>query len=213
MAPVAGHVASLSISGVAVPVIDEPTSVVSSGVFQVTSLTRRVFAPDAAVTIKDGGGATLSPSTYTFNHLFGIVTFSSSAPVACTVSGSYLPMRTVGLIRAVDLKVSGDLSDTSVMGSAYKQKAATLADFTIGIETLQMPLEDLDSGESGIQSVDSILRSGTPKLLEVLFGAYRFRGWCVFEDYFVKASTAALVEVSTNAIGSAQNGVSFAWGQ
>lgn len=206
--------AQVKVSGTSTAMTGEATTSLGGSQYQVTSATKRIIDPTVAVVVKDGG-STVSSSLYSVDRLFGIVTFSGYTPTgAVTVDGSYLPTAAIGECTSVSITVTADLADVSVLESQAKKKASTLLDWSGSLERLALPLDDLDSGTGGTQSLDSWMKAGTPRLLDVLFttGA-RFRGWFVVESYEVSSSVADVVTVSVNVAGAAQGaGAAFSWG-
>lgn len=206
--------AQVKVSGTSTAMTGEATTSLGGGQYQVTNAAKRVIDPTAAITVKDGG-STVSSSLYSVDKLFGIVTFSGyTATGAVTIDSSYLPTAAVGECKGVTITVNADLADASVLESQAKKRATTLLDWSGKLDRLALPLDDLDSGTAGTQSLDSWMKAGTPRLLDVLFttGA-RFRGWFVVESYEVQSSVADLVTVSVNLSGAAQGaGAAFSWG-
>jgi hypothetical protein len=212
--PSAAWLAQVKISGTAVVTTGEATTSLGGGQYQITNTAKRVLDPSVAVVVKDTG-TPVSSTLWSIDKLFGVVTFSGYTPTgAVTVDASYLPTATIAECRALNIKTSADLADVSVLESQGKKKQATLIDFEGSLDRLAIPLDDLDAVTGGTQSVDSLMKSGTPKLLDVLFTAgARFRGWVLFSGYDVKSEVAGVVTVSVKFNGASQGaGASFGWG-
>lgn len=210
----AAWAAQVKMSGTSTAMTGEATTSLGGSQYQITSASKRIIDPTAAVVVKDGG-TPVSSSLYSVDRLFGIVTFSGYSPSgAITVDASYLPTAAVGECTGVTVTVTADLSDVSVLESQAKKKQSTLTDWSGSLERLALPLDDLDSGTGGTQSLDGWMKAGTPRLLDVLFttGA-RFRGWFLVESYEVQSSVADVVTVSVKLVGAAQGaGAAFSWG-
>lgn len=211
--PIAGYSTALRASGASNVVTGEATTSLGGGVYQVTSSTRRIWDPAVTPTVKDGGTPVAS-TFWTFDYLFGKVTFSGYSPGgAVTIDGSYLSMVTVLEGHAFEFSVSRDLADSSEFGSAWKKKTATMGDVSCSFESHSSPLVDLDAGVGGVQSLDGWLQNGTPKVFEVNLnsGAQFLRAWVQFESEKVSAAVADLVG-TTIAMQGAEQRVGAAWG-
>jgi hypothetical protein len=207
--------AQLKISGAPVGTTAEAMALLGGSQYQVTNTAKRVIDPATAITIKDGG-VTVSSALYSFDYLFGIVTFSGYSPTgSVTLDGSYIPVASIGQCRTVELSMMADLVDVSIFENQAKQKQATLVDFEGSLERLSLPVDDLDGVTAGTQSIDGWMKAGTPRLLDVLFAAgARFRGWILFAGYEVQAQVDGIVTVNVKFKGSARGvaGSSFNWG-
>lgn len=180
--PIAGYSAVLKAVGTAVPVVNEACTFISGAnpnkLYQVTSSSRRIWDPTAAVIVKDGG-VTVSAALYAFDYLFGFVQFIGyTQSGAITVDGSYLPTVAVAEVRKYDLKVSAALPDVTTFDSAgWRQFLQTLKRVDLSLELLSSPLADLDGVAGGVQSLFSWLAADTPKVYEIARGAQFWRGW------------------------------------
>jgi hypothetical protein len=190
------------------------TAIVTGSQYQIVNTAKRAVDPATTLVVKDGA-ATVPTANVSFDYLFGIVTFVGyTATGAVTITGAYLSTQSIAEGNGIELNLSTDLVDVSVFESSFKKKLAVLLDSDGSIAMLRIPLEDLDSLTAGTQSFDSWMRSGTPKLLDVLFTAgARWRGWVVFKDYKVKSAIAGVIEVSLDFTGAPQGaGAVFSWG-
>ena len=212
--PSAGFQVQVKVSGAAVATTGEATTSLGGGQYQITNAAKRILDPAVAVVVRDAGtpvGATL----WSVDRLFGVVTFSGYTPSgAVTVDASYIPVAAIGEATAVSLKTMVDLVDVSVFETGAHKKQAALTDFEGSIDRLAIPLDDLDAVTDGTQSIDSWMKAGTPRLLDVLFvSGGRFRGWVLFGGYDVKGEVAGVVTVTVNFSGASQGaGASFGWG-
>lgn len=201
----AGHQTSLKIAGAAVAVTNEACSSISGAnpnkLYQVTSSSRRIWDPDVAIVVKDGG-VTVSSTLYTFDYLFGFIQFAGHTQTgAITVDGSYLPTAAIAEINSFEFQGSADLLDSTVFESGgARQKTTGLVDGSGSFNALSHPSRDYDATTGGTQSLHADLLSGTAKLLEASFGsgASILRAWVMIENLSVGASIDGLVESSWN---------------
>jgi len=195
----------LKVSGAANAVTDEAMSSLGGGRYQVTSTSRRRWDPTAAITIEDGG-TPVSATLYTFDYCFGIVTFSGYTPSgAVTVTGSYFTMLALPEARAYSIKVSAALADkTTFDSSGWRQFGQLLLQGEGDFEILANPLDDLDTGTGGTQSLVSYLTGATAKMLEVNRGGNYFVAFVLFESLDDKASLEDLLTTSMMWMLSAQ---------
>jgi hypothetical protein len=206
--------AAVKVSGAAVAITAEVCGLVSAGVYQVTNTGRRIIDPGVGVVVKDGGVA-VGVALWSFDYLFGVVTFSGYSPTdAVTIDGSYLPTATAGECNGLEFAASADLGDASAFESQARKKIQTLIDCSGSLNRLVLPLDDLDTVTVGNQTIDSWFKAGTPKVLDVLFATGgRLRVWLMFGGYKVTAKTDSLVEVSVEFSGAPQRaGAVFGWG-
>ena len=211
--PIAAYSAALRVNGAANAVTAEACTSLGGGRYQVTNTARRVWDPAVAVTVKDGG-VTVSALLYSFNYLFGIVTFVGYTPTgAITVDGSWASMVSVAEGRAFDFAPMRDLLDTSVFGTAFKTKLATLQDVTCSMEVLASPVVDLDGVTGGTQSLISFLENATVKVFEVNLGSQYLRAFVNFDSIKIAAAVTDLVTSTISMQGhSPRSTVSWAVG-
>jgi hypothetical protein len=195
---IAGHTTRIKVSGVAVAVTAEATTSLGGGVYQVTSTSRRIWDPSAAITVKDGGVA-VSAANYTFDYLFGKVTFSVLPAGAVTVDGSYLPVATLAEVKSFNFSGAADLLDTTTFDSAgSKTKTKGLKDASGSLTMLSTPLDDIDPVTGGVQTLNDVFTGGTVKVLEALLGTVYLRAFVVFESLEESAAVDGLVETTAN---------------
>lgn len=196
--PLAAHGSTLKVSGTATAVTDEPTTSLGGGVYQVTSTTRRAWEPSVAVVVADGG-TPVSSTLWSFDYLYGRVTFNGYTPTgAVTVTGSYLPTYSVAEVTGFNFTFGPELLDrTSFDSGGVKQKLGGLLDGSGSVEFLSNPLDDVDTGAGGTQSLVTRHAAGTPMLLDVVFSSgLGFRAWIVLEGIEENAAAEGLVEGS-----------------
>jgi hypothetical protein len=211
---IAGHTTTLKVSGTAVPVTGEATTALGGGKYQVTSTARRIWSPAAAITVKDAGSP-VSASLWSFDYLFGIITFSGYTPTgAVTVDGSYLPVAAIAEVFSFSFSAKADLLDTtSYDGGAARLKAAGLLDASGSFSARSLPTADVDPGASGTQSLHGFLLAGAPKLLEANFDGSILRAWVMLEGVEQTAEVAGLVEFTANfQLATQTAGASFGFG-
>lgn len=213
MSAIAGYGSALYLSGTGVPVTDEACTSLGSGVYQVTSTSRRVWDPDASahpITIKDGG-STVSSTYWSFDYLFGRVTFSGYSPSgAVTVDGSYLPMTEVGEVHEHSIDAKANLLDsTSYNSTGYTSFTRGLASASGSFAFRSNVLDTVSD-----VSIQEFLENGTPKVLALRFGgSYYFKLFCILEGVSVKSTVNGLVEGTASFSTAAQGaGAAVSWG-
>jgi hypothetical protein len=164
------------------------TKVTANTVYQITDATKRVLDPAVAVTVEvdadgagGGGYAVAAASGYTFDYLYGKVTFTADQGSAALVrvSGSYLPTVAVAKVTESNVSVSRDAPDATTMDSGvYREKQVALVDLTGSITSLELAQYDHDPGAGTIKFI-SLIQSGAPWLYEELSGSVYFRAWVV----------------------------------
>lgn len=225
MAPSATYTSVVKLSGTTTAFTNEATTAVSAGtVYQITNTSKRIVDPDVAITVKDGG-VTVAATLYTFDYLFGIVTFSGySAAGAVTVDGSYLPTHTVTDARMSSVSMQVGLVDSTSYDSASassgsKRFTPTLKTASGEVEILDILQTDLDAG-AGSVVIETLADGRTPVLLEQALGSSGkyFRAWVLFEglDRALSVEDLANKKVkwrATAKVGSGQTeGASFGIG-
>lgn len=208
---IAAYSTALKVSGAANAVTGEATTSLGGGRYQVTSTSRRIWDPAVAVVVKDGGSP-VPAANYSFNYLFGIVTFSVLPSGAVTIDGSYLSMLSVLEGRSFEFAASRDLADSSVFGTQAKLKTPTLGDVECSMEILSSPLEDLDTGTGGTQSLNSYLEGESLKVFEVNLGSgtLYLRAFVLLSKEAVKAAPGDVVGTTITMNGAEQRG-SVVW--
>lgn len=192
-------------SGTSVAMADEATTNTSGKTYQVTNASKRILNPAVALVVLDNA-VDRTAEVESVDFLFGLVTFKSTYTVTgpVTLTGAYLPTLDVASVRGVNLSVSANLQEASVMGVQAVQRLRTLLDVSGSVERLELSLADLDAGAGGTQSIDGWLRAGTPRVLEWLIQAgYRVRAWVLFESQEISGDAASLVGVNLAFQGAA----------
>lgn len=218
----AAYSAKVRVPGTSTAFTNEATTKLTANtVYQVTDATKRAFDPSVALTVEvdaDGAGAggyvTASPSTYTVNYLFGIITFASDqgASALVRVSGSYLPMLDAAEVVSHSFEATRtELDKTSYDSSGHRQRLGGLLDVSAEFKTLASPDLDLDAG-AGTVKLNTLLTNGTPVMLEVERASKKFRAWVQPQSVEESAEVDGLVETSCKYTGAAQAaGAGFAW--
>ena len=221
---VAAHASTLKVGGTSTAFTNEATTKVTANtVYQITDATKRIVNPSVSVTVEvdaDGGGGggyvAADSSTYTFDYLFGKVTFLSDqgADALVRVSGSYLPTLAVAEVREWSLQASRNLPDATTLDSGgVRTRVATLKDLSGSFTILKTLFYDLDTG-GGTQQFSGLFDAGTAFLLEIRPdpSGQIFRAWVILENAEFSGSLDDLVNTSVAYQGTAVNNVSYAWG-
>lgn len=213
--PFAGYTGSLKESGTAVPVTGEACSFVSgtdpTKIYQVTSTSRRIWDPTAAITVKDGG-STVAAANYVFDYLFGVVTFTAhSVSGSITVDGSYLPTVTVANVRKHSMKLSRAQLDRTDYDDAdgWMHFVQGLASGSVDFELLNKISATLDSEDGGLLTY---LTNDRPKVLELGGGGSFWRLWVKPENLQESGDVAGLVVGNMTWRQSANAGVTCSYG-
>jgi len=199
--PSAGYNSTVKITGTPTAMVDEATTnLVPDLVYQITNAARRIVDPDAPIIVKVNAVPVVG--TWSFDFLFGKVTFDAPlVPLAVvTISGNFLP--TVDVIESRDFTVSmmRDLADTTVFkANPNRTRLALLKDANGSISHLKALLDDLDPG-GGVLRLYDLFSSATRKVLEVNPGGQTdfWRGWVTFDSQEVATAVADLVNATLN---------------
>lgn len=125
MAELAGRSVVLKISGAAVAMAGEATDTIDNITYQIVNAAKQVIDWNTALTVLDGGIATVED--YTVNYLNGKIIFETiDITRVITVTGAYLPMSTVAYANSVSTTKTADLADASVFGNEYKTRKPLL---------------------------------------------------------------------------------------
>lgn len=227
---IAGFSAKAKLTGTSTAFTNEAcTEVTANTVYRITNAAKRIVDPTVAITVQtdpiaDGTWGTIAAADYTFDYLFGTVTFSADqgGPALVRVSaGNYLPILAVAEVRSFEFSASRTVLETTTQDTTgAKTKLLGLGDIEGSAELLAHLLNDLDSGVGGIQSIHSFFLAGTPKVLEFRpgSGTTYFRAWVKFDGVKEKSEVDGLVTASVAFKGAAVAGVtkaagaSFGWG-
>ncbi len=190
---VAGHSATLKVSGTAVAVTAEATTNTTGNVYQVTASSKRRLDPTVAVVVYDGG-TPVTPSS--IDYLYGTFTLASPPGGAVTADFSYLPVATLAEGKSFTMSAKMDLGDVTVFESAgVKKKLALLKDCDFKLERLAL-LDDIDPDAAGV-TVQTRFAAGTTFLLELgVGGANLLRAFVKVVSLDASASVDGVVTVS-----------------
>jgi hypothetical protein len=195
----------------------------SSPAFRIVSENSRRLDPAVSLAVEvdtSGTGSSYGAAqaaTFTVNYLFGVITFKTS-PAAGTlvrVSGSFLPVYPVALVRTLSLSISNDVVELLVFGDGYKRREVTLRDFSGELSGLASSSDDLTPGPA-VVTLASAQASGAAILAEFGRGAGDvFRAWVKLPELSHKLTPGALYEHTIKFVGhsfEAADGAFVAWG-
>ncbi len=203
--PQVGHSSSLKVSGAAVAVTGEATTALVAGVtYQITNTAKRIVDPNTAIVVNDGG-VPVAATGYSFNYLFGKVTFVAPPAGAVTIDCSYLPVAAIAEVREFKLAGNAGLVDSTSFDSAgARSKIATLLDSSGDFSMLSLPLDDIDPVTGGVQTLHTTMTTGAAKLLQIILGAYYIRAWVKLSDIEVTGTVGDLVQSTASFEGAPQ---------
>lgn len=215
MTATAAWSSTLKVTGTAVPVTGEACGFVSGSdpnkIYQVTNAARRIWSPDAAITVKDAGSP-VAAANFSFDYLFGFVTFIGHAVTgAITVDGSYLPTVSVAIVHKHSLKLQRDWLDRSSYDDQDGWRRPDVAGRLSGscdAELLSSPRQTVDASTS----LFGYLTADTPKVLEIGSAAGFWRLWVKEESLTESGEVAGLATLSMNWKQSAHTGVTCSFG-
>lgn len=123
----AGKRGQVKAVGTAVAFVDEATTATGNISYQITDTTKRIWARFITIVVEDGGVPTVE--AYTVNRLTGTVTFGSAVVRVITVTGSYLPVVTIGCATEYSWTLSASNEDSTCFAAEWIDRTQTLLDF------------------------------------------------------------------------------------
>lgn len=209
MSATAGYAAAIKLGGTSTAIVDEPTTDLGDGVYQITDTAKRVLDPSVAVTVSEAGD-------YVIDYLLGTITYEVDPGDAPTVSANYIPLLTVAECRSLSFNMSAAELDSSVMQEAFSKLALGQATATGSITSLELISTDLDSG-GGTTTWVAILQGRLHFLLDVTIDGEVWRAWARLTGAPQEVSadglyTATLNWTSSNRRASGGEDVAFTWG-
>ena len=199
------------------------STLVSGTTYQINAAAKRIIDPATALTVLDAAVADAASGA---DFLFGKATLSEAPGGAVTMTGSYLPLLNVALVKSFALKVSATVHEiSSINGGAAKTRLTGLQDASLALETTAQRYDDLDSG-GGVLTIDgaAVALYGTAMLVTILpyTGANYFKGWFMLEALESKGPVDGLLSLSMTLSGHVRTGtvgtgstavtVSHGWG-
>lgn len=118
---------------------DEPMSVVSGLVYEITDATKNLFDRDVVPVISWGGTPVAGSSVASIDYLTGRVTFASTPTGAVTITGSYMPKVEVLGIETFNVTINKGLADSTDIkfareNAGFQTRQDLLIDSTISAE-------------------------------------------------------------------------------
>jgi len=208
MAFKAAHGSLVQTPGAATTFTGEACTLLGGTVYQINDTAKRIIDPGTALTVLDAGVADACTAA---NFLFGKATLTEAPGGAVTMTGKYLPLLDVALVRSYSLKVSGTVLDsTAINGAGSRTRLLGLQTAEMTLETTAQRYDDLDSG-AGVLTIDgaAVALYATPMLVSVLpftGSAYIFRGWFILDDLESKGSPDGLLTLSMKLSGHVRTG-------
>ena len=114
----AGYVATFNKSGTTTSFTSEAMTLVSGTTYAITNAAKNVWDHAVAVSVFDGVTDITATNVSSVDYLFGRVTLTAPPAGAVTVTGSYLPMTSVGTARDFSLAMTADSIDTTDFATA-----------------------------------------------------------------------------------------------
>ncbi|ADO68700.1 hypothetical protein [Stigmatella aurantiaca] len=226
MPAISAHGGTLLVAGAAQSFTRTPAERVGddpSPAFRVVSEDFNRLDPATAVSVEvdtSGTGTAFADAqagTYTVNYLFGVVVFDTPPAVGTLVrvSGTFLPVYPVALVRSLSLSISNDVVELLVFGDGYKRREVTLRDFSGELTGLASAADDLAPGLA-VVTLASAQASGAAILAEFGRGDGEvFRAWVKLPELSHKLTPGALYEHTIKFVGhsfQAADGEFVAWG-
>jgi hypothetical protein len=186
MTVAAGYTASVLATNDSASVTDDGMTDSGDGLtFYTTTAAHNWWDPTVTPTFKANGGAISSSDIEEINYLLGKVTFATDKTGdTITWSGDYVERHTIALCRGYDISFVIDLLDKTVFGDSARNRHAGLKDVQLGLNMLDLGLDDLDSGGSGLQLYEE-LNSGNVHGYEIQppgAGDTVWRAWLLLGD-------------------------------
>lgn len=217
----AAYNSSVRVNGTSTAFSNEATTKLTANTrYQITDTAKRLIDPAVALTVEvdadgagGGGYVVASPTTYTVDRLFGIITFAADqgALALVRVSGSYLPVLTLAEVAEYQFTATADALDKTAFGDGAKTKQQGLQDISGSLRLHSLISYDHDPG-GGEKKLSALFDAGTPLLLEIYRGTKLFRAWVVLESHESPGSVEALLETNLSFTGASQGeGAAFGW--
>lgn len=225
MAPAAGFSGAVRIGGTPVSSSGEATTNIDGGAYkqyQVTEPTHRISWVPSGLTVKKNG-TPVAASAYTYDPLFGVVSFASALlnTDVVTVDLYYVPTTAIAYGKEVSVKESADMLDvTSFDSGGAKDRIAGLKSATVTLNQV-VPTSDEFTEDT---SLDVLFDGRALLLVEWQPDANQhalFRMFALLDSVTSKAAVAAIVEgeaeLQSATLRDATTGVSlalnsFGWG-
>ena len=117
----AGKNAYIKIAGSGVTITDEPMSLVSGKIYEVTDRDRKIWDRNAAITVKDNGATVSATNIAGYHFLTGRIVFTDSYSVTgpVTVTVDYRPATIIAYIKELSITEEVELSDITNYGTVY----------------------------------------------------------------------------------------------
>jgi hypothetical protein len=136
---IAGYVASVKQGGTPTTMTGEPTTLVSTRVYQITNAIKRLISYADTLTVLDGV-TDVTAQVLSIDYLNGTITFLPTYTVvgAITVTGKYLPSAVIAKARSFTLNQTAAEIDTTDYATA--QANGGLRTYTQGLKTVNMDI-------------------------------------------------------------------------
>lgn len=209
----AGQVAShagvlVKLDGTPVAMTGEAMSQITGKYYRVTNAAKRCFDWRQDLTVIDDGVDVDAADIEHIDYLHGIVQFAGGYTVngAVTVTGTYVPFTTLGVVQSADFEMSREMVGKTVFGNLFARYLGGLADFSVQIGAF----DHLDSA-SGVETLEASFGSGTRRCVSIEIiqdgstitnGGIAIRGLVVPPSTSTDAEPASIVESGTTLTGS-----------
>lgn len=122
----AGKKAKILAYSSALAFTDEATTTTDDTTYQITNTNKRIWCKTCTITVKDGGVPTVE--SYTVDRLTGRITFTSAVVRTITVTGSYLPVSTIGCAYEYSWNLTADNVDSTCFENEFMRREQALKD-------------------------------------------------------------------------------------
>lgn len=214
MAEIAGHTATVRMTGTSTAMTNEACTLVSGKTYRITNAAKRIIDYTQALTVKDNGVTVNAADISSIDYLAGKVTFAGSytPTTPITMTGNYLPTVAVAKARGWSATHERTLLDVTLFGDTTVKRLAGLKDAKGSISEVGYSEDTV-----GADSITTKMESGNSYILEFdPDGAgTKFRRYLVkFESLSPQASPDGLVEDTvswTLAMGTSVEGYNVAF--
>jgi hypothetical protein len=199
----------LLVGGTSTAMVEEPTTSLGGGVYQITSTSKRNLDPDVAISVTEAGD-------YVVDYLLGTLTYEVDPGDPPLVSANYIPLLAVAEARSLSFNMSAAELDASVMNEAFTKLELGQATAEGTITSLALLDYDLDTG-GGTTTWKAILEGRLPFLLSATIQGEVWRAWAMMPTGAQEAGNDSLYTATISWKSSARKALSgetvaFTWG-
>ena len=196
----------LKIGGTSTKFVGETATSIGGNKFQIKDISKQILDRNVAPVVKVDNKF-VTPSDYTVDYLFGIITFNTEQKGVVTINGNFIPTISIAGANQYSVDITGDILENTnfedvIKNGGYKTKQYGMLDIAVSVSRFD---DTKKTFKTKLQDREVVLLEIKPNDVETI------RGWFVVEKAGSQGENNALEAESLSFQLDGNNTSAFSW--